>query len=255
MKEKANELDEMTRVQRELDSMAQEVPEMPEEFRRAWRLAIREEAANHAVETEKTLSDDVQEGLNRTAAVHSEKGRDTGEKNISYFQTRRWTGILSAAAAMIFLIGGTLATRNSLSPRLQSDRARATEWPAEGNLVSETLLPPADMLNNSLDMALNAKGMTLEVPLSQGAEEAEEKATETDAESGTEAETVPKETANTDTAGKADEPAASEKNSFWTEVGFFFEDMGAFLKASLPYLIGIGAAAVILLLVRKIKRK
>ena len=181
-----NELDGLIRIQQELDSMAAETPEMPEEFRQAWRKAIRAEAVNRRARQE-TPAEAEREKIVPAAALsrgkmdeteqfatpnrftadldryrnysaETEEQEPSREENIpaesadqaiplqeqenadapemqhpkqgreaSVLRTRRWTGILSAAAAMIFLIGGTLATRNTLSPRLRIDPAAVTQ--------------------------------------------------------------------------------------------------------------------------------
>ena len=74
--EQLNELD------RELAQMAQDVPEMPADFHARWAEQIRAEAGQAEAETRKE---------NR----------------------RQWRYVLSAAAVFIFLIGGTLITRNA----------------------------------------------------------------------------------------------------------------------------------------------
>lgn len=239
MKGKGNEPGEMTSVQRELDIMAQEVPEMPEEFRKAWRLAIREEAATRAAETEKISALPAEEEQHRAAA-----------SNISALRTRRWTGILSAAAAMVFLIGGTLATRNSLSPRLRTEQALTTD--AGGNLVLETGLPMAEALKDGADLEFNTKEITMDVVLTQEIGETEEDAAE---EPATEPENATAEPTDSRGAVSTAEPDEAGKGGFWAEVRFFLEDMGAFVKAAWPYLAGAAAVSVIILLVRRHKRK
>ncbi len=203
-----NELDGLIRIQQELDSMAAETPEMPEEFRRAWRKAIREEAANRTgirkkpaqAEREEAVpvTDILQEIIGETEqfaapdrftanldryqnfSAETEEQEPSRKEFIpaesadrivplperenadvpvmqhaepvregSVLRTRRWTGILSAAAAMIFLIGGTLATRNTLSPRLRIDPAAAKQEAAVNRTgkasVQATALPTVTM--------------------------------------------------------------------------------------------------------------
>lgn len=76
-----------------LAQMAEEVPPMPADFHDRWMSAVRAEAEKEKTETE-------------------EKPRDKTGVLV------RWTRILSAAAAFVFLIGGTLlyrSTKKSLS--------------------------------------------------------------------------------------------------------------------------------------------
>ena len=67
--------------------------EVPDGFSSAWRQRIQEEA-NMDTATEK--------------------------KERSFHWRRRWTGYLAAAAALVFIIGGTLISRDSLAPRSAS---------------------------------------------------------------------------------------------------------------------------------------
>ena len=71
----------MDQLDRELAAMAQEAPEMPEDFHARWTAQVRAEA-----QQAKTLS--------------RKEGR------------RQWRYILSAAAVFVFLIGGTVLTRS-----------------------------------------------------------------------------------------------------------------------------------------------
>ena len=71
----------MDQLDRELAQMAQEAPEMPEDFHARWTAQVRAEA-----QQAKTLS--------------RKEGR------------RQWRYILSAAAVFVFLIGGTVLTRS-----------------------------------------------------------------------------------------------------------------------------------------------
>ena len=102
-------------LERELNSMAAEVPEMPASFREGWRRAIREEAAAQTLFAENSTNKKMDEKKESVSELTESK------KRVSLLRTRRWTGILSAAAVMVFLIGGTLATRGTLSPRLRKN--------------------------------------------------------------------------------------------------------------------------------------
>ena len=88
---KENELKQALATDAGLDAalarMADDVPPVPAGFHDRWMNAVRAEAEKTAPEAEKTRK--------RTASLV------------------RWTGILSAAAVFVFLIGGTLLYRNA----------------------------------------------------------------------------------------------------------------------------------------------
>ena len=109
-------------IQQELERMARNVPEMPAAFREGWRQAIRLEAAKtaQAPDSEAASSEKAAAEIRPAVAIGDESAQ--ARKN-AFIKTRRWAGILSAAAAMVILIGGTLATRNTLSPRLHREEA------------------------------------------------------------------------------------------------------------------------------------
>lgn len=68
-----------------MSSLNEEVPEMPESFHAQWTALVKEDAMK-------------QEETRKVAPM------------------RRWTRILSVAAALVFVVGGTLLTKDSLSP-------------------------------------------------------------------------------------------------------------------------------------------
>lgn len=68
-----------------MSSLNEEVPDMPENFHAQWTALVKEDAMK-------------QEETRKVAPM------------------RRWTRILSVAAALVFVVGGTLLTKDSLSP-------------------------------------------------------------------------------------------------------------------------------------------
>lgn len=97
---------EWTELDRELAQMAEETPEMPADFHAQWTERIREEAARE----EEKQGEETREKENREKA--SEKKKEN---------RGQWRYILSAAAVFVFLITGTLLSRNN--------RDRATNSP------------------------------------------------------------------------------------------------------------------------------
>ncbi len=106
MKENDVEKDLFLSIDQDLKNMASDVPEMPDSFRSGWRQAIRNEAEK---------SSPAPEQIPPESAVSAE----TVPVETRVRRPRRWTYLLSAAAALIFLFAGTLATRGMLSPRLK----------------------------------------------------------------------------------------------------------------------------------------
>ena len=82
---KNRQTDELLILKNELDSMASEVPEKPGDFHESWMRAIEEE--------------------------NMEKQENTPRKKFP------WKRSLGIAAAVVFLIGGTAATRDWIAPR------------------------------------------------------------------------------------------------------------------------------------------
>lgn len=100
---KEQQRDELLILQKELDSMAAEVPEKPEDFHAGWVRAIEAEA------------------------MENQKVENTTRK-----KRFPWKRYLSIAAVAVFLIGGTAATRDWLAPRSESRNSNT------GYIASET---------------------------------------------------------------------------------------------------------------------
>ena len=124
MKENREELDRM------LEEMAQETPEMPADFHDRWMAQVRAEAAQNQVPQKESQS------------------RKPGREG-----RRQWRYILSAAAMFVFLIGGTLLTRN------QNRNTETHATPTVSNMLYSmdsgavaNSLPAAGSVNNAVYM-------------------------------------------------------------------------------------------------------
>ena len=103
---------EQQSLQRELDRMAAEVPEMPESFRQGWRQAIRKEPQEHPAPAFQAPVLPVQKSPEASPAPSPKK------------PAWPWRRALSIAAMAAFLLGGTLLgqdaarlTRKAFSPQ------------------------------------------------------------------------------------------------------------------------------------------
>lgn len=83
-----------------MSSLNEEVPDMPENFHAQWTALVKEDAMK-------------QEETRKVAPM------------------RRWTRILSVAAALVFVVGGTLLTKDSLSPARTSAPQSPANSPAD----------------------------------------------------------------------------------------------------------------------------
>jgi len=124
VKENREELDRM------LEEMAQETPEMPADFHDRWMAQVRAEAAQNQVPQKESQS------------------RKPGREG-----RRQWRYILSAAAMFVFLIGGTLLTRN------QNRNTETHATPTVSNMLYSmdsgavaNSLPAAGSVNNAVYM-------------------------------------------------------------------------------------------------------
>ena len=136
--------EEMDQLDRELAAMAQEAPEMPEDFHARWTAQVRAEA-----QQAKTLS--------------RKEGR------------RQWRYILSAAAVFVFLIGGTVLTRSIRQGR-SADSTQVQEKKAAAVLLTGAEAPATE----AVPLATSAP--TAPAPLAASAPLAEEPAVMTEAE-------------------------------------------------------------------------
>ncbi|MGN0778584.1 MAG: DUF4349 domain-containing protein [Aristaeellaceae bacterium] len=85
-------------LQDDLASLKEDVPPIPEGFHQAWTTRVEEAAMEN--------------------------------KPVSLRPRRPWTRLLSAAAAVVFVLGGTLLTRDALSPRSAAPKASSTLYTA-----------------------------------------------------------------------------------------------------------------------------
>lgn len=134
----------MDQLDRELAAMAQEAPEMPEDFHARWTAQVRAEA-----QQAKTLS--------------RKEGR------------RQWRYILSAAAVFVFLIGGTMLTRSIRQGR-SAVGAQVQEKKAAAVLLTGAEAPATE----AVPLATSAP--TAPAPLAASAPLAETSAVMTEAE-------------------------------------------------------------------------
>lgn len=94
--ENKNPFDDENEVLRQcLSPLNEEVPDMPENFHAQWTALVKEDAMK-------------QEESRKVAPM------------------RRWTRILSVAAALVFVVGGTLLTKDTLSPAHTTPQQAAT---------------------------------------------------------------------------------------------------------------------------------
>lgn len=140
--------EEQAALDRELAQMALDAPEMPDDFHARWTEQIRAEA---------------------------EKNRSGSRRE----SRRQWRYILSAAAVFVFLIGGTLLTRNSWKDRegvsaAGDNRPAAQEKVNMNTLQAQEEAPAPEKANNAAkDSVLY---MAMEEPMDYAMEEAAEDA-------------------------------------------------------------------------------
>ena len=244
-----------------LAQMADEVPPMPADFHSKWMNAVRADAKR---------------------APADEKPRRGAVSAV------RWTRILSAAAAFVFLIGGTLLYRNSkktLDTVMTAEEKTAAvdaAVPEESVAAGAAAVEDAetDAAEGETDAALPAllmgtakraedaggfeaapKAASGEMNMmafeaEESAEAYMEEAAEESAEDGAEApeaeEAAPEETPVPDTrATSAPEAPEETRGGFLRDAGAFFTDMGDFLLAALPYLAVLAVPAVTALIIRR----
>ena len=101
-----------------MSSLNEEVPDMPENFHAQWTALVKEDAMK-------------QEETRKVAPM------------------RRWTRILSVAAALVFVVGGTLLTKDSLSPaRTSSPQSLADSYDYDYNYDTYTVAEDKKIIRN-----------------------------------------------------------------------------------------------------------
>ena len=235
MSQERNE--DMTELDRMLAQMAQETPEMPADFHARWTEAVRAEA-----------------GQKKT-----EKQQDS---------RRQWRYILSAAAAFVFLIGGTLLTR-SMDQKDRTNKVAVTE--NTGNTVSDTdgeedlfmaVNEAAEEAETDMAEPMAAAVRPNEAVAAMGAKAAGQANAAMDAAMEEAAEEAPAEDAGAEKA--AEEPAAEPAGAQQEEIeepaqesGFvsFLKDLGIFTLKALAAAVVIAAAVFGVKAFRKTRKK
>ena len=246
MSQERNE--EMLELDQMLAQMAQETPEMPADFHARWTEAVRAEA-----------------GQKKT-----EKQQDS---------RRQWRYILSAAAAFVFLIGGTLLTRSMD----QKDRTNKTAVIETAGIPSEDTVTDADgeedlfiavneaaeeaetdmaepmaaaVRPNEAVAAMGAKAAgqanaAMDAAMDTAMEEAAEEAPAEDA--GAEAAEKTAEEPAAETAGE--QPEAAEEPVQESEFVSFLKDLGIFTLKALAAAAAIAAVVFGVKAFRKARKK
>ena len=158
-KDRATQDQALFALQRELNRMAEEVPPMPEEFRRSWREAIRKEPQ---IPSPGEAPADLRQPKAETVSSHA-------SPLSSPSRGLRWKRFVSTAAVLLFLLGGTLLGVDAFSPgvdvfsltRRESTSAPLSAAPTLGGAAHEA------------EEAAEAEGME-EAAVMTEAEEAEE---------------------------------------------------------------------------------
>ena len=238
MSQERNE--EMLELDQMLAQMAQETPEMPADFHARWTEAVRAEA-----------------GQKKT-----EKQQDS---------RRQWRYILSAAAAFVFLIGGTLLTR-SMDQKDRTNKVAVTE--NTGNTVSDTdgeedlfmaVNEAAEEAETDMAEPMAAAVRPNEAVAAMGAKAAGQANAAMDAAMEEAAEEAPAEDAGAEAAEKtAEEPAAetageqteaAEKPVQESEFVSFLKDLGIFTLKALAAAAAIAAVVFGVKAFRKARKK
>ena len=235
MSQERNE--EMLELDQMLAQMAQETPEMPADFHARWTEAVRAEA-----------------GQKKT-----EKQQDS---------RRQWRYILSAAAAFVFLIGGTLLTR-SMDQKDRTNKVAVTE--NTGNTVSDkdgeedlfmAVNEAAEEAETDMAEPMAAAVRPNEAVAAMGAKAAGQANAAMDAAMEEAAEEAPAEDAGAEKA--AEEPAAEpagaqqeekEEPAQESEFVSFLKDLGIFTLKALAAAAVIAAAVFGVKAFRKTRKK
>ena len=239
MSQERNE--EMLELDQMLAQMAQETPEMPADFHARWTEAVRAEA-----------------GQKKT-----EKQQDS---------RRQWRYILSAAAAFVFLIGGTLLTR-SMDQKDRTNKVAVTE--NTGNTVSDTdgeedlfmaVNEAAEEAETDMAEPMAAAVRPNEAVAAMGAKAAGQANAAMDAAMDTAMEEAPAEDAGAEKAAEktAEEPAAetageqpeaAEEPVQESEFVSFLKDLGIFTLKALAAAAAIAAVVFGVKAFRKARKK
>ncbi len=245
-----------------LKEMAEETPEMPADFHARWTQAVRQEAEQAGRES-------------RQQPDHAaEKRRD---------RRTQWKRLAGVAAIFVFLIGGTLLSRDALRPAVQVESPEAAPLMSNSvpfaanerkSTVADAAMPLGTSAPTNMPEPALAAGMadggeapmeaSPEAMLSEEAAVAEEteemlltdmdEAMDSFAEEPAEAfeEEVEEEEPEAEEEAEEAEETESVLQRFGKEAVLFLEDMGRFVLAALPYLAG---AAVLVTGILVIKRK
>ncbi len=295
-------------LQQELDAMAAEVPDMPASFRNGWREAVREDArmraeaeaarpaaqdrptpaagpagADRPTVTEFPTAAARPAGTDRPAAAHPAAGR--------LLRTRRWVPWVCAAAMMVFLVGGTMLTRNTLSPRLHASHTAAPTALAGKNAPPAEQLFEQELAEEAREAEEAAPDDMVLVPAGAGDKlqhpvfnqvpaedapgedtpvedtpvedtwQADEKLQLLLAPNGTGAPAADLMEGSVEAEGDAEVAAVPssrdaekrEAPGLRSRILDFLEDMGAFVLAALPYLAGAAVLAAGIILFRRRK--
>ena len=239
MSQERNE--EMLELDQMLAQMAQETPEMPADFHARWTEAVRAEA-----------------GQKKT-----EKQQDS---------RRQWRYILSAAAAFVFLIGGTLLTR-SMDQKDRTNKVAVTE--NTGNTGSDTdgeedlfiaVNEAAEEAETDMAEPMAAAVRPNEAVAAMGAKAAGQANAAMDAAMDTAMEEAPAEDAGAEKAAEktAEEPAAetageqpeaAEEPVQESEFVSFLKDLGIFTLKALAAAAAIAAVVFGVKAFRKARKK
>ena len=113
-------------LDRLLEQMAEETPEMPADFHAQWVRAVKAEAAKREQNEDRERAGDQEQSRTQEQA-----GDQTAEDFPAQKKRRlspAWSRLISAAAVMIFLVGGTLLSRDFLKQEIRiAATARAPE--------------------------------------------------------------------------------------------------------------------------------
>ena len=277
-------------LDRELEQMKRETPEVPADFHDRWMAAVRKEA-----EEDKATGQSLQAPAG-TAAEETQQRPETAHTQKKGIP--QWPRILSVAAVAVFLIGGTLLTRGKLNPTILQTNEAPQAAPAETAIVAggstdamnsvqaqafgyradvsaTNALPDDRMKTEEAEEATEdlfvgeayayaVDSYAMEETAERSAEAGDDaaEAAEVTVEAGNEdaeAEEAAAEAGNDAAEAKEDTRKAGETKeqpeTFLEQVGAFFLDMGRFILYALPVILGAAALAVIVALIDRRRKK